>query len=276
MRITVAPVPPSEFAWSPAAAIIIDVLRATTTLTTVLERGAQPVFVTASADAAREYRHARPGTLFLGQSAGITLADADLGNSPVVASQACLDATAVVAYTTNGTAAIASATTVSLVLLGCLRNATAVARESFDASLSSPSGVAIVCAGARGGSSIARDDLLVAGLLAVKLERLARVTGGAVVLDAGAKSAVELVRAAGLDGDNSAVAWRRQLAHTESGLHLRAIGRDDDVAYAAEVDASTMVPRVLSTTAGGALVEVGSGAAMRARLATSMQAVACN
>lgn len=276
MRITVALVPPAELTSSPAAAIVIDVLRATTTLTTVVERGAQPVFVTASVAAARAYRQARPRTLLLGESAGITLPDADLGNSPVAASETCFDDTAIVACTTNGTVAIVSAITAPLVLLGCLRNATAAAREAFAAAPSSGDGVAIVCAGGDGGGSIAQEDALVAGLFVAVIERLARDNGRAAELDAGAETAASLLRARQLDGDDRAAAWYRQLAGTASGIHLRAIGRADDVAYAAEVDATAVVPRVLTTTDDRTLVEVGSAVAAHARLARTMLAVACN
>lgn len=234
------------------------------------------MFVAGSVPAAHGYGRARPGTLRLGESAGITLLDADLGNSPVAAGVTCFDDTAVVASTTNGTAAIVSVTSASLGLLGRPRNATAAARAAFEASLSSGDGVAIVRAGADGGSSVAQKDVLVAGFLVAKPERLACAYGRDPVIGAGAESAVSLVRAAQLDGDNGATAWYQLLAGTTSGIHLRALGRDGDIAYAADVDATTVVPRVLTTTEDGTLVEVGSAAVLHAGVDTSMLAVPCS
>lgn len=61
--------------------IVIDILRATTTLTTLLEYGAVEVLVAPNADAAREEKRRDPGALLLGEIGGLRPDDFDLGNS---------------------------------------------------------------------------------------------------------------------------------------------------------------------------------------------------
>src|SRR5215212_1996288 len=153
--------------------IVIDVLRATTTLTTLLERGATLVTVAPDAEAARESRRRDPAALLIGEIGGLRPADFDLGNSPREYTPTLVAGRRAICHTSNGTAAIRAVANAPLTLLGCLRNATAVAGLAFREARASDLPVTIVCSGGSGGRAFALDDTLVAGQLALLLLDLA-------------------------------------------------------------------------------------------------------
>src|SRR5262245_43814035 len=92
MRVSVLWAPPSgrRSRWadgpgrvSPAAsAVIVDVLRATTTLTVALQHGAARVVAAATPDEARRLSDRVPGSLLCGERDGRKIEGFDLGNSP--------------------------------------------------------------------------------------------------------------------------------------------------------------------------------------------------
>src|SRR5207247_1190946 len=84
-------------------------------------------------EAARRDLRAHPDGLLAGEQGGLAPAGFDFGNSPVAFAAAALAGRRVVFATTNGTRAMHMAREASLVLLGCLRNRSAVAREALSA-----------------------------------------------------------------------------------------------------------------------------------------------
>src|SRR5262245_52562441 len=67
---------------APAVAVIVDVLRATTTLTVALDHGAARVIPAASPAQAFELRSRSPAALLCGEREGRKIEGFDLGNSP--------------------------------------------------------------------------------------------------------------------------------------------------------------------------------------------------
>lgn len=228
--------------------IVIDILRATTTLTTLLEYGAVGVLVAPDADAAREEKRRDPGALLLGEIGGLRPDDFDLGNSPRELSPANANGRRAICHTSNGTAAIRAVAGAPAVLLGCLRNATAVAERAFALALADDLPVTIVCAGGAGGRAFALDDTLVAGQLAALIVAAAARAGQVAVLDDAAGAAVTLFRVEVGDAlSPAAEGWEAALRRTSAGQHLAAIGLADDIPFCAQLDTTTFVPLAQTT-----------------------------
>ncbi|HEY8598483.1 MAG TPA: 2-phosphosulfolactate phosphatase [Thermomicrobiales bacterium] len=250
MRIQVAFLPQLA-AREPAGrgiCIVIDILRATTTLTTLLEYGAIGVLVAPDAAAAREEKRRDPGALLLGEIGGLRPTDFDLGNSPRELSPANAGGRRAICHTSNGTAAIRAVAGAPAVLLGCLRNATAVAERAYALAQTDGLPVTIVCAGGSGGQVFALDDTLVAGQLVALITAAVEQAGQVAVLDDAAIAARTLFRAAVGDAPSPvAGGWEAALRRTTAGQHLTAIGLAEDIPFCAQFDTTTFVPLAQAT-----------------------------
>src|SRR5688500_9194080 len=104
-------------------ALVIDVLRASTTIITALSRGALAVVPGAEPDDAR--RRAGPGVLVAGERRADKLAGFDLGNSPAEFSVVPLAGRTIVFTTSNGTRALLAVRGAAAVGIAALVNLTA-------------------------------------------------------------------------------------------------------------------------------------------------------
>lgn len=244
MRLSVALLPSFRATGAPHLCIVIDVLRATTTLTTLIEHGAVGAIVTADLAHAFALKRLDHDALLIGEDEGLPPAGFDLGNSPSDLSRFPVAGRHAICRTSNGTAALQAVAREPVVLLGCLRNATAVSRLAARAARGAGLDLTIVCSGAGGGRSVARDDALVAGFL---VESIARETAAwavpALTIDDTAAAARAQYRAALGEDGQSPTRWRQVLLHTPSGQHLTRLGLAADVAYCAVPDATTVVAR---------------------------------
>ena len=159
---------------SPDAAVVIDVLRATTTIAWALHHGAEAVQAFADLDDLRAAAEAWPADrrLLLGERGGQTLAGFDLGNSPVAVVPATVAGKRLFMSTTNGTRALDRVRDVPLLLTTALPNRGAVAQRLMERQ---PASLAIVGSGWEGAYSL--EDSLAAGALIQRLQEL----GGAAV-----------------------------------------------------------------------------------------------
>ena len=113
------------------AAVVIDVLRATTTIGWALHNGATTVNVFADLDALQRAAGAVPQgkRLLAGERGGRPLEGFDLGNSPVAVTPAVVEGKQLFLSTTNGTRALERVQTVSQVFTCSLNNLQAVAER---------------------------------------------------------------------------------------------------------------------------------------------------
>ncbi len=227
MRVHVA-FTPAEVA-SAQTAIVVDVLRATSSIVQALASGYRRALCCGEIGEAQALR----GTLGTGVLAGerecVRIPGFDLGNSPREFVEPHGDT--VILTTTNGTRAlVAAASRCERVLAGSLLNLEAVA----DAARSGGKGVAIVCAGVLG--ELAMDDAYCAG-------RLAELLGGRPT-DA-ASAAMRLAR--------SFPDAEEGLAASQSARNLVAAGLADDIAWCARESALDVVPAVVGLHGGGAV-----------------------
>lgn len=131
-----------------ATAVVIDVLMATTTLLAILENGARRVFPAQSLEEAESLcKRLEKGRLLRGGEQGAERIEGyDLGPFPGEYSPEVVGDKDVVFVTSNGTRAIGAVAPADSVLIGCLRNAPAVARYLEKSSDS----IYLVCSGAGG------------------------------------------------------------------------------------------------------------------------------
>ena len=80
MKLRVDLLPDSHY---PDVALVIDVLRATTTAVALLERGVGGLLLTRTAEDALGVRAVRPEVLLAGERGGLTIPGFDLGNTDV-------------------------------------------------------------------------------------------------------------------------------------------------------------------------------------------------
>ena len=127
--------------------IVIDVIRATTTLAVVFERGAAHVFVAGSIEQARAAAHLHPGRLLCGERNVRPLPGFDYGNSPVQFSQLDLTGRELILTTTNGTRAFHACPTNTTRLAGSFYNAQAVTTHALQLAQERDSNIALICSG---------------------------------------------------------------------------------------------------------------------------------
>jgi len=158
------------------AAVVIDVLRATTTLTVALAHGALRVVPVEGREQALALRARQPGVLLCGERGGVKIPGFDLGNSPEEYGAEAVAGRTLVFASTNGSRAMLACAGCGIRLLGAFVNASAVVD-----SLSGRPFVLLACAGKEGRFGL--EDAACAGWLCQALEaRGARIEGAAARL----------------------------------------------------------------------------------------------
>jgi 2-phosphosulfolactate phosphatase len=211
--------------------VVIDAIRATTSISTALAAGAARVIPVQTPADALERAKALPEALACGERNGLPPDGFDLGNSPREYSRERVAGRTLVFTTSNGTAAMARAARGRALRLACFRNLGAVARAVAGAVErgDEPPGIGIVCAGRQG--RVSMDDAWCAGHL---VDRLVRVLPEIRLAD-GARAARALADRLGpprADG----------LAETEAGRALRGVGLEADLDLCARLDDLAVVP----------------------------------
>jgi len=209
--------------------IVIDVIRASTSLITLVDRGASRILIASDVPTARALAAKYDGAVLAGEEEGVAPPGFEYGNSPVELSRATVTDRPVLFVTTNGTAAIRAAEENGPVLVGALRNSAAVTSEAREMVAEEQSDLTIVCAGREGAFGI--DDAYTAGCLASRLMDDHRWT-----LTDSTEAALRLFRS-----EPDPLALFRVSA---AGQNVMRLGLAPDVEYCAEIDRSRSVPRL--------------------------------
>lgn len=207
--------------------VVIDVLRACSTIVTALDRGARAVLpVSDMADASRIAANLDPDVYRLGGERDSEKIDGyHLGNSPLEYTRETVENRDVILNTTNGTQALTQVTGARHLVAGCFLNAEAVVdfvREVADE-------VTIVCAGRQ--SRLALEDTLCAGLL---LDRLWSHEKPDVVTDS-AHTAFTLY-------ETDQASLSSTLRRTNHAERLAEQGHEDDLKYCFQLNTRSVVP----------------------------------
>jgi 2-phosphosulfolactate phosphatase len=150
--------------------IVIDVIRATTSMAVMFDQGAARVFVAGTIEEAREAAQKIPGVLLCGERNVQPVPGFDYGNSPVQFSQVDLTGRELIMTTTNGTRAFYACPLDSTRLAGSFYNAEAVALKALTMAKDQGGNISLVCSGEL--DYFALDDAVCAGYLALELQRL--------------------------------------------------------------------------------------------------------
>ena len=223
-------------------AVVIDVLRATTTIVYALEAGAKEVIPCreiAEALALAE-KYPRGEILLGGERKGKRIADFDLGNSPEEYLSFDVEGKTILFTTTNGTQAMSHARGAKQIFLAAFVNVSAVAQKLFGREE-----VHLLCAGTDG--ELSEDDILLAGLI---VERLQKLGGMVYELNAQAITAREFwlhrfavphtIGAEPIEPER----LEKELRKSRGAKGLIELGYDDDILAAARIDQFKGVPEL--------------------------------
>ena len=147
--------------------VVIDTLRAVSVMVTALKNGCEQIIPVADVEQAMELKTSMGAgrTILGGERNAQKLGGFDLGNSPREYTEGAVYGKTLVLTTTNGTQAILKARDAATMYMGCLLNATTVAR----AALAEKKDVVLLCAGTNGRFSI--DDCITAGYIISRMNK---------------------------------------------------------------------------------------------------------
>jgi 2-phosphosulfolactate phosphatase len=210
--------------------IVIDQIRASTTITTALDLGCDELLLAGDVETARLLGRSN-GRLLAGEQHAIRPDGFDFDNSPSELSRADIRGRRLVLCTTNGTFVVNGLRAADHLLIGCLRNARAVAAAALR--LAGEAGdIQAVCCGTEG--TFVLDDAVAAGVIVGRIAELAAATGREVALTDAARAALMVRR--------SFPSLLAAMTDSDGGRTLARIGAPDDIAFCAQEDASETVP----------------------------------
>jgi 2-phosphosulfolactate phosphatase len=234
--VDVALLPASARPWRDRVCVVVDQLRASTTITVLLELGCRELLLTRSLAEARRLGRSHDAIL-VGERRGLLPRGFHCNNSPGEVSQAKVRGRTVVLSTSNGTAVLAGLVSAPALLIGGLLNARACAAAALTQALRHDTGVGIVCAGQRG--RFALEDAVAAGWIVRRLQEAAEQQPTRLHLRDGARAAERL--AASYDDAGQA------MLDSDTAEIMHRIGAQADFAICARIDGSTAVGHVSAT-----------------------------
>ena len=233
-------VSPEEMAGG--TAVVIDVLRASTTIVHALEAGAvQVVPCQEIEDAHRAAAEFPESEVVLGgEREGLRIDGFDLGNSPTEYTPERVAGKTVIFTTTNGTRAMSRCGRANRVLVGAFVNARAIFEQ-----LVGIRQIHLLCAGTRG--QFGRDDILLAGLLVDRLQRAGGIDYQPNVQALAARenwtSSFTIPHALGAEPMAPEI-LAKELRKSPAGRNVAAIGREEDILTASRIDRFNIVPEL--------------------------------
>ncbi|MGI4873669.1 MAG: 2-phosphosulfolactate phosphatase [Janthinobacterium lividum] len=201
-------------------AVIVDVLRATSTIVTALAAGVPEVYPVATLDECASLGRER-GYLTAAERDGVAAEGYDLGNSPFgfLDGKIAVQGRTLAISTTNGTRALLGSLAAEAIVCGAFLNLSAVAEFA----VAQGRDVLVVCAGWKG--QFCLEDSLFGGALAERLTP----HGFAVASSDAALAALHLWQRA-------KPAWPEYLLQSAAVRRLNALEAHDDFTYCMQVD----------------------------------------
>ena len=211
--------------------VVIDVLRATTTIVTALANGAKAVVPAATSEEAVRLTAnlEKNGILLAGERKSLKIAGFQLGNSPREMTPEVVAGKTIFLSTTNGTPALVAAQAGAPVLVGGAVNFTALA-ERARAVFTERSDLAIVCAGRE--KQFALEDAYTAGRLIKAVKK--GVPPKKLTLNDAAQVSLDLTA--------RYKNWRDALEQCDAARQLAEVDLAADVAFSAKADRFAVVP----------------------------------
>jgi len=194
-------------------AVVIDTLRATSTIVSSLANGAKEVIPVVSIEEAKSLKRSQgEESLVAGERGGVKIEEFDLGNSPRDYRQDVVDAKTIILTTTNGTKCFIRLKSAKEVLVLSLLNL-----EAINNYLQDKEKVVFCCAGTHG--EFALDDFVTAGASIAKL-----IASKDVKLSDRALVAYQIY----LQNKDNILAI---IKGSKSGQNLVSLGKEKDIDY---------------------------------------------
>ena len=236
-------------ALSGSVAVIIDILRASSTIATALQNGARRIFPCGTPGDAfelrRQFSEAQPSasdTLLLGgEREGVRISGFDLGNSPAEYGTEVVSGRSLAFTTTNGTRALLAAEDAAEIVIGAFVNITALSQRL----IASGRPIHLICAGTNG--QVTGEDVLFAGAM------VATLSGDGRQRDAVQATLSDSARIAQgfwnsvAQGESSRAELSERvhqaLSLSHGGRNLAALGYHADITLCSALDSVSVVPQ---------------------------------
>lgn len=203
--------------------VVVDILRATSTMVAAMAHGVERILPFASLDECRAYQ-GRAGFLCAAERDGQKAEGFDMGNSPLAFTRGDFSGLSLAMTTTNGTEAIKAATQAQEVIIGSFLNLSAVVEYLAPRT----EDVIILCAGWKG--RINAEDSLFAGAVVSMLHEVG------FEFESDAPMIAELMY------ESARMDMGRFLSRSSHVRRLANLEIEDDVAFCLNVDAYSVVP----------------------------------
>lgn len=217
--------------------IVIDVLRASTTITYAMRAGAReviPVDTVAQAMKIVGNLHST-STILCGERGGKRVEGFKLGNSPSEYTEEAVDGKALILTTTNGAVALTKSKHARVCYVSSFVNMSATVEAIAEIPNVENENIVILCSGREDDFSL--EDATCAGMLVTKLAQ----RFGTMNYTDSAKAALSVFHQYGSD-------IYRTLRESDHGQVLAGLGFEEDIQVASEIDTVPLVP-VLEQTA---------------------------
>jgi 2-phosphosulfolactate phosphatase len=202
--------------------LVIDVIRATSTITTALGCGADNVIIAPSSDDAFKARSSFPNAILCGEDRGIKIEGFDFDNSPLQLSGLDLSRRSVVLKTTNGTESILKARDAVETLTLSILNLHYTMDYALKASKQKRSDLLFLCSGKWG--EVSYDDVYTAGLgiqyMVERYDHLDLSDTALLALNA-ASNEKEIYKA---------------LVKSQSGTYALSLGLEEDIRFCSQMN----------------------------------------
>ncbi len=228
-HVLLSPLNADELFFAEKTTVVIDVLRATSTVVTALQNGAREVIPVETMEFAMKISGGQ--NILAGERNSNKIEGFDFGNSPLEFTEEVTAGKSVILYTTNGSKALVRAKFSKNLFVASYLNLSAVANQLVELN----EDFLILCAGDNGMFSL--DDTLCAGKL---IEIIASETENLGLSDA----ALAALKLNSVFGDDILEA----LKATEHGKELMASGFESDIDFIAKIDSMNIVPYLDSGT----------------------------
>ena len=220
-----------ELAYTGKTTVVIDVLRASTTIIQALQNGAREVIPVASVEFAVKVSGGMFGgqTLLGGERNTKKLEGFALGNSPLEYTPEVVAGKTIILFTTNGSKAIVKAKFSENLFIASFTNLNAVANHLAKLNLD----FEILCSGR--GNNFSMEDVVCAGKLIAEVQKINKE----LELTDSAKASVLLSKSAG----KSLLIMMKQ---TEHGKVLIENNFTEDIKFCSKINSSETIPYLTS------------------------------
>lgn len=228
LNVLFSPIVSDELYFTGKTSVVIDVLRASSTIVTALKNGAKEIVPVATVEFAVKVSGGMFGgqTLLGGERNTKKIEGFALGNSPLEYEEKIVNGKSIVFYTTNGTKALAKAKFSEHLFVCSFLNLNAIAKHL----VSLQNNVEIICAGRNNFFSL--EDTVCAGKLVAEIISM----NPEVELNDSVYAALALNEKYGQD-------LLRMFKQSEHGKLLIDNGFEEDLNYCAQLNVFDIIPR---------------------------------